>query len=56
MNEKKSVIPEKYEGKEVLEIGEGAFAGCDQIERIRILDHHKKFQNKKKMLLKTVSV
>ncbi|WP_368228275.1 leucine-rich repeat protein, partial [Blautia wexlerae] len=47
MNEKEIRIPEKYEGKEVLEIGEGAFAGCDQIERIRILDHHKNFKIKK---------
>ena len=43
VNEKEIRIPEKYEGKEVLEIGEGAFAGCDQIERIRILDQHKYF-------------
>ena len=47
VNEKEIRIPEKYEGKEVLEIGEGAFAGCDQIERIRILDHHKNFKIKK---------
>ena len=36
VNEKEIRIPEKYEGKEVLEIGEGAFAGCDQIESVQV--------------------
>lgn len=34
VNEKEIRIPAEYEGKEVLEIGESAFAGCDQIQNV----------------------
>lgn len=42
VNEKEIRIPEKYEGKEVLEIGEGAFAGDDKIQKVQfngVLNH-----------------
>ena len=36
VNKKEIYIPHKYEGKEVKEIGEKAFAGCDQIESVQV--------------------
>ena len=36
VNKKEIYIPHEYEGKEVKEIGEKAFAGCDQIEEVQV--------------------
>ena len=36
VNKKEIYIPHEYEGKEVKEIGEKAFAGCDQIESVQV--------------------
>ena len=44
VNEKLVKIPEKYEGKEVSEIGERAFSGCDQVEKVYMLNYHSSFR------------
>ena len=36
VNKKEIYIPHEYEGKEVKEIGEKAFVGCDQIESVQV--------------------
>ena len=36
VNKKEIYIPHEYKGKEVKEIGEKAFAGCDQIESVQV--------------------
>ncbi len=52
---KKSVFRRNMKEKKCWKSEKVLFAGCDQIERIRILDHHKNFKIKR-CFLKTVSV